>query len=121
MQMSIEISQVQPHNYNDTEDAFDAEKAPSNRKSKLKRRRTSRTKMPATPDTNQYCLAITPESATSQLTQIQSSQLTPICYDINVPGLPYRSPSYHATNLELAQFAQYQMLLDNSAMEVYQI
>ena len=37
------------------------------------------------------------------------------------PGLPYRSPSYHPTNLELAQFAQYQTLLDNSTMEVYQI
>ena len=28
MQMWIEISQVQPHNYNNTEDAFDAEKSP---------------------------------------------------------------------------------------------
>ena len=93
-------------------------KAPSNRKSKLKRRRTSRRKMPATPNTNQNCLAITPESATSQLTQIQSSQLTPIRYDTNVPGLPYRSPSYIPTNLDLAQFAQYKTLLDSSAMEV---
>ena len=93
-------------------------KAPSNRKSKLKCRRTIRTKMLATPDTNQYCLAITPESATSQFTQIRSSQLLPICYDTNVPGLPYRSPSYIPTNLELAQFTQYQTLLDNSAMEV---
>ena len=93
-------------------------KAPLKRKSKLKRRRTSRTKMPETPNTNQYCQAITPESATSQFTQIRSSQLTPIHYDTNVPGLPYRSPSYIPTNLELAQFATYQTLLDNSAMEV---
>ena len=118
MPMWIEISQVQPHNYNDTEDAFDAEKSPFKRKSKLKLRRTNRTKMPETPDTNQYCLAITPESATSQLTQLQSSQLTPIRYDTNLPGLPYRSPSYIPTNLELAQFAQYQTLLDHSTMEV---
>ena len=41
---------------------------------------------------------------------------TPIRFDRNISGLPYRSPSYHPTKLELAQFAQYQAHLDNSAI-----
>ena len=120
MQMRIEILQVyQPYNYTDTDDAFDAEKVPSARKSKQKRnnRRKSRRMSISpvnlnspTPFTTPANRAVTPDS-TFQTT-------TPRLIDTNVPGLQYRSPSINPTNLHLAQYAQYQANLEGTIMEV---
>ena len=88
-------------------------KVPSSRKSKRNCRRSSR---PTTPPTRtprsapSSCTPITPESA--------SPQPTPRRIDTNVPGLPYQSLSYNPTNLELAQFQDYQSILQSTIMEV---
>lgn len=77
-------------------------KANSTKYSKQKRKRFS-FNIPSTPTS--LCR---PCSDSPSVTSTMSPTRTPLkLIDTNVPGLPYRSPTYYPTNLELAQVQQY--------------
>ena len=88
-------------------------KVPSTRHSKTKRKRFSfNPKSPVT-----CCSPCSPGSTSSSSQEPASPPVTPVfLYDTNVPGLPYRSPTYYPTNLERAQVRHY--VENNASYEV---
>ena len=91
-------------------------KVPSARKSKQLRTRRNKKR---TSNMNLFASPRQISTPRRPLTPESTFQTpTPRLIDTNVPGLPYRSPSYYPTNLEIAQFQQYQTMLRDSAVEV---